>query len=66
MLFAVTLFSAQQAGQDTKRHAVKERDALAARRELSKGGIDIVNKCELDEERTNCDADRGNRAEVGR
>ncbi len=44
MLFAMTLSSAQQAGQDTKKHAVKERDALAARRELSKGSIGIVNK----------------------
>jgi hypothetical protein len=44
MLLAATLFSAQHASQDTKRHDTEEREAFATRRYWSKGGIGMVNK----------------------
>lgn len=43
-LLAATLFSAPQSSQGTKKQVAEARDAFADRRELSKGGIGMVNK----------------------
>jgi hypothetical protein len=43
-LLAATLFSAPETSQDTKKQDAEGRDAFANRRELSKGGIGMVNK----------------------
>ena len=42
-LLAATLFGAQQASQDTKRHVAEERDVFATSRLLSKGRLGIIN-----------------------